>query len=506
AFHNSAERYDPPRCHENTRVEILKIIRDWTLLLARDRKTWILWLNGAAGAGKSAIMQSIAELLLLQHTSVAVASFFFSRGDANRNTIAYLVSTLAYQLIQQIPEISKFILSTIARNPLIFKQSLEFQLQQLIIQPLMSLPSSMEKSFVVIIDGLDECLNRDHQANLIKVISNICRGRDIPLVFVIASRRESQIQSEFNQETVSHILEVIPLDDSEASDDIRRYLNAKFADIKKTHLSRHLLTPDWPSISTITEIVEKSSNQFIYASTVIKYISSPRTHPAQRLKVILDLRLLNPLSEHPFAHLDSLYRHIFSQVENIDQVLDILAYHIISTRLQYGFTVIGLERIFLMEPDTLPILFLDLTAVVQFKHDGSGSLQLSFLHASLPDFLQDPVRSQQYFLDLDKYCNKLLCMVLGLSFLETISSNNISQIAYQEGDRLYSIVCLLEASPIPSDELHHAFMNFDSIFLRNRPNASNVWECVWILCSLEKLVCYILLLFYILMLIVLLEF
>ncbi|KAF9473168.1 hypothetical protein BDN70DRAFT_406622 [Pholiota conissans] len=295
AFHNSAERYDPPRCHPNTRVEVLEKIRDWAIQYGHDRKSWILWLNGAAGAGKSAIMQSILELLLLQYTFVAVASFFFSRGDSTRNTIAPLVSTLAYQLIQQIPETSDFILSTIAHNLLIFEQSLEFQLQQLIIQPLINLPFHMCRLFVIFIDGLDECLNRDHQVNLIKVAGNIYIGKDIPLAFVIASRRESQIQYEFNQETVFHILETIPLDDSEASDDIRRYSNAKFADIKKTHPFRHLLPPDWPSISTVTEIVEKSSNQFIYASTVIKYISSPRAHPAQRLKVILDLRLLKPL-------------------------------------------------------------------------------------------------------------------------------------------------------------------------------------------------------------------
>ncbi|KAF9470329.1 hypothetical protein BDN70DRAFT_774951, partial [Pholiota conissans] len=230
-----------------------------------------LWLNGAAGAGKSAIMQSILELLLLRYTFVAVASFFFSRGDSTRNTIAPLVPTLAYQLIQQIPQTSEFILSTISHNPLIFEQSLEFQLQQLIIQPLINLPFHMQKLFIIFIDGLDECLNRDHQANLIKVAGNIYVGKDIPLAFVIASRRESQIQFEFNQEIVSHILETIPLDDSEASDDIRHYLNAKFADIKKTHPFQHLLPPDWPSISTVSELVEKSSNQFIYASTVIKY-------------------------------------------------------------------------------------------------------------------------------------------------------------------------------------------------------------------------------------------
>ncbi|KAF9472560.1 hypothetical protein BDN70DRAFT_454481 [Pholiota conissans] len=480
AFHNSAERYDPPRCHENTRVKVLEKIRDWAIQYGHDRKSWILWLNGAAGAGKSAIMQSIAELLLLQYTFVAVASFFFSRGDSTRNTIAPVVSTLAYQLIQEIPETREFILSAIARNPLIFKQSLEYQLQQLIIQPLISIPFHMQKLFVVFIDGLDECLNRDHQVNLIKVVGHICICKEIPLVFVIASRREPQIQSEFNRETVCYILETIPLDDSEASDDIRHYLNAKFADIKNTHLFRHLLPPDWPSISMVTEIVEKASNQFIYASTIINYISSPRANPAHQLKVVQDLSLLNPSSQHPFAHLDSLYQHIFSQVENLDQVLEILAFFILA---KYGYCVSRLEQIFWMEPDTLEVLFLDLTAVVQFKFEGSDA-HLSFLHASLPDFLQDPFRSQQYFLDPEKYCTKLLCMFLKHSFSE---SHCLDQMAELEEWRLDPIKSLLEASPIPSDQLQQAFINFDSTFLRHQLPESHIWDSVEILDLLEKL-------------------
>ncbi|KAF9470179.1 hypothetical protein BDN70DRAFT_821682, partial [Pholiota conissans] len=52
AFHNSAQRNDPPRCHPNTRVQILQDMFDW-ILQSDDRETWLLWLNGAAGAGKS---------------------------------------------------------------------------------------------------------------------------------------------------------------------------------------------------------------------------------------------------------------------------------------------------------------------------------------------------------------------------------------------------------------------------------------------------------------------
>ena len=41
----------------------------------------ILWLNGAAGAGKSAIAQRIAELC--HEADILLATFFFSRSDPN---------------------------------------------------------------------------------------------------------------------------------------------------------------------------------------------------------------------------------------------------------------------------------------------------------------------------------------------------------------------------------------------------------------------------------------
>lgn len=85
AFHNSKQRVDPPRCHERTREAILQELFDWIVgNIARDK--WIAWLNGAAGAGKSAICQSTAEICIQRGKKVA--SFFFFRADDTRNTIS----------------------------------------------------------------------------------------------------------------------------------------------------------------------------------------------------------------------------------------------------------------------------------------------------------------------------------------------------------------------------------------------------------------------------------
>ncbi|KAF9479909.1 hypothetical protein BDN70DRAFT_787245, partial [Pholiota conissans] len=266
AFHNSAQRVDPPRCHPNTREEILKKIYDW-IINSEHRKQWLLWLNGAAGAGKSAIMQTLAERCVV---AIAVASFFFFRSDATRNTMAPLVATLVYQLIRSIPEISDDILLIIERDPLIFKQALDWQLQHLIIQPLLRLQRVSRQLFVVFIDELDECVNREDQANVIKVLGHVSQ-KDIPVIFLIASRREPRIQSEFGKKKVADYLEIISLDEIHATDDIRRYLCDKFSDIKSNHIRNHSLLTDWPKYADIEQILAKSSGQFIYAAVVMTY-------------------------------------------------------------------------------------------------------------------------------------------------------------------------------------------------------------------------------------------
>ncbi|KAF8168908.1 hypothetical protein BJ912DRAFT_888747, partial [Pholiota molesta] len=315
AFHSSIHRVDPPRCHPETRVAIQKQIYDWILMDFLVRQMWIMWMHGAAGGGKSAIMQSVAELC--EKAQIPLASFFFYRTDPTRNSMAPFIATLVYQLIQKIPEaqVQDEIYAIIENNPLIFEESLESQLQKLIIQPLLRLQAHFKCYFIVMIDGLDECLERAHQVELVELLGTIVRSRATPVIFLVASRREPQIEAAFVRKEVSDLVLTLPLDNSDieqASDDIRRFLVDKFRDINETHLLKRYLPIDWPPVSSVEEIVSKSSGQFIFASIIIKYLSSPRANPALRLEVIRGIRLRDPSSQNPFAHLDALYEYIFS--------------------------------------------------------------------------------------------------------------------------------------------------------------------------------------------------
>ena len=347
----------------------------------------ILWLNGAAGAGKSAIARSIVALCLAKN--ICVARFFFFRTDVMRNTIQAVVATLIHQLIQQIPDLSEIVISNIKADPLVFTKSLETQLRYLIFDPLRQLHSKSPLSVIVLLfDGLDECSGHDIQVELVRLIAEFLSTQNLSVIAFFASRTEHQLQQVFQLHDVSTSLLQVALDNNYLADkDIRLFLDDKFKQIKDTHPFKQHIAKDWPDPTHVQEIVEKSSGQFIYASVVIQFISSSRRHPVQQLDIIRGLRPPGKLT--PFAQLDALYQHIFSQVEDIDHTSLIQA----SPRLRHFFG---------MSLDNIHVLLADLASILIYEHE-----EIRFLHASLPDFLLDRTRSQDYYLDKRYWCTRL---------------------------------------------------------------------------------------------------
>ncbi|KAF9475290.1 hypothetical protein BDN70DRAFT_956939 [Pholiota conissans] len=457
AFHNSAQRIDPPRCHPKTREELLDTMFVW-IMDSEHRNELILWLNGAAGGGKSAIMQTLAERCV--DALIAVASFFFSRTDSTRNSIDPLVATLAYQLIQAIPEVSNFILHIVEENPLIFDQAVEFQLQQLIVQPFLRLPADLRCPFVVFIDGLDECVDHAQQATLIKVFGDISQKCNGSIIFLIASRREPQIETAFGRKHVTGILRTIPLDELspvQTSSDIRSYLTDKFDEIKKTHPRREYLSADWPPKLSIEKIVDKSSGQFIYASVVMNFASIPDALPSNQLFIIENIRPRDP-EDNPFANLDALYQYIFSKVKHLDIVKSIFAMMLAKWASMpiyirpFPSKITEFEALFSLQAGDLESLLANLAAVVRCVPNTPPEVKI--LHASLADFLLDQSRSGEYFVDLEERRSRLLCI-----FFESNIPDKPYYSEYVKTWRIYAIDELLTNAKATAP-LQHSILNF----------------------------------------------
>ncbi|KAJ7815791.1 hypothetical protein B0H14DRAFT_2375034, partial [Mycena olivaceomarginata] len=296
AFHNSAERFPQPKCHPETRAEMLDRLEHQT--------TRILWLHGPAGAGKSAIAQSLCQKL--EAEGHLVASFFFKREHASRGNAARLFATIAYQLAA-LPELNSIISRNLANDPAVVNKSFSVQLEKLIIEPCrLANPASPP---IVIIDGLDECEGRHVQEEILRSFANPILS-PLPVYLLIASRPEPHIGETFQETSLERQHRPVNVDQS--FEDVRKYLRDEFTRIHTNHRQTMAnISSPWPSSSVMDMLVRKSSGYFVYASTVIKFVDDKNYRPSDRLDIVMGLA--EPDSGSPFAALDQLYSQILSQ-------------------------------------------------------------------------------------------------------------------------------------------------------------------------------------------------
>ena len=393
AFHNSNDDIcDPPKCHPNTRVAVLNKIMDWIRGLDPEtRNALVMWLYGPAGSGKSAIGRSIAERCYEE--GILLASYFFSRSDPTRNHGRSFIATIVYQISIHFPDIRDHLVGTIHRDPLIFTRSLDAQILALIVEPMRDRIdagsfNTTDTARLIIIDGLDECQGRESQVKILTTISHALQRHRLPFIFLIASRPEHDIRSTFD---VGYLREsstrIVLGHEYHPSKDIRLFLQDKFTDIQQSHPFRAHLPAMWPSSNALQTLVDKSSGQFIYASTVIKFVRSSRHRPHQRLDIVLGVRSVH--REMPFAELDGLYKRILSSVDDTELITRIFTLHYFSDD---RFSVNYIEKLLSLNKGDISEMLCDLTSLIFV--DSSGLLGV--FHNSLWDFLKDHSRSGNF--------------------------------------------------------------------------------------------------------------
>ncbi|RXW16606.1 hypothetical protein EST38_g9256 [Candolleomyces aberdarensis] len=315
ALHDSDYRFDPPKCDEDTRVEVTGELMGW--IQDRDSPQRLLCMTGAAGSGKSALQQTVAEEC--SGLDILASTFFFSSTDPTRNTVSAVIPTIAYQLGFNNPTLREAISAAVNKDPLIFKKSLKTQMNRLIITPFEDLSKAILKPeltalpYAILIDGLDECTDEQRQAELLATIDD-CLIQNDPLPFrvFITSRPEWAIRSAL--EVAGHLYDKayhIQLSDQyDASGDIRRVLWRRLRDIGRRSGDTRAQSPSWPSKEEIETLVVNASGQFIYAATVIKFVSERRSSPVDRLRSVVTWTPED--RAQPFAALDLLYTNILS--------------------------------------------------------------------------------------------------------------------------------------------------------------------------------------------------
>ncbi|KAF9255636.1 hypothetical protein L218DRAFT_839517, partial [Marasmius fiardii PR-910] len=277
--HNSQARFPQPKCSEGTRKEILKDLLQWICSSSSQDVPGVCWLWGSAGAGKSAIAQTIAERC---EGKELLVSFFFSKTDPNRNIPRYLALAIADALITTHPTLQDIILQVINDRPAILHMTLEAQFRALVVEPLLKwrkgatyFPSTSQTLMVpslVIIDGLDECLNPLEQKEVLSLVL-VAMEQELPISFLICSRPEPQIREEFTGDGLHQFTKSLSLNDDEhVNQDIESVFCEGFDKIRNSSRCKHMDFPDpWPTQDDLHKLVVKSGGQFAYPVIVIKF-------------------------------------------------------------------------------------------------------------------------------------------------------------------------------------------------------------------------------------------
>ncbi|KAJ7206758.1 hypothetical protein GGX14DRAFT_366846 [Mycena pura] len=393
-----------PRCHPETREEILENIWSWST--QNDPRIPILWLWGPAGAGKSAIAQTFCQRL--SDEGRLGASFFFKRGHPSRGNARKLITTIAYQLARLFPDVEHLVSRIISEDPSIVEQSLATQLEALIFKPCRA-KMNKEELAVIVIDGLDECESNEVQKELLDSIGGSFHGQVVALRVLIASRPEPHIRETFEAPTFKQICWSLNIEQALA--DVRRYLCDNTASITSTETMGNVSTP-WPTPDDIKKLVEKSSGYFIYAATIIKFIDDKDFRPTDRLAEVMHWQ--NTPSDHdsPFQALDQLYTQIFCCVPTRlrPRLVDILC-----TFVHFGsLSVANIETLLELRPGDVALTLRRVQSLLSVPSDTAQ--QIIAYHASLTDFLGDAARSGEFCVS-----NTRCRMNLGCSVLKALS-------------------------------------------------------------------------------------
>jgi hypothetical protein len=415
-MHDSEERYPPPLCHPGTREVVICRIEGW-YGFEKPPKKRIMWVHGPAGYGKTAVAGTVSKKMEARTMDLGFnpvgATFFFWRTSPERSNPARFIITLAYQFTMSIPELAPHIDAAVKQNPMILNKTLEVQLMKLIVEPFKYLGElDNMPHMLVIVDGLDECINSDQesrverqyaedqervQIRLLELIRTL-QSHNLPLCFLIFSRPEPWIKRQFDSRFFRLATEVLDL--YEVGDhlkDVERFVRDELARIAE---NSDLLPDDeeWPGGGLFERFVQRTEGHMLYAATVIRHIDDPYDDPRQRLRDVLNTEFDSaPELTHstPFS-LHELYRQIVcscpranwaTMVEVLEEILAV-PHYLFTVEIHLALNI--LDRLSGRAPGRGMKAIRPLHAVIRLsnKDEGSHNNPAFFYHSSFTESLR----------------------------------------------------------------------------------------------------------------------
>ncbi|QRW09280.1 WD repeat-containing protein [Ceratobasidium sp. AG-Ba] len=353
-------------CTENTRVDVLQELHEWT-------------------SGKTTIAYTLCHKL--EEERSLAASFFCSRQLPECRDVSRIVPTIAYQLARYSIPFCHTISPLLKADPDVYNKPIATQFRELITKPVNQIKGSLPNHLTIVIDALHECDATTGTADILKVL--LAEAPSLPLKFFVSSRPEYDILKRMRQTQRDCV-------------NTEMRLHELASDIVQTDIRTYLITELQPHMSVseveMNTLVLRSGVLFIYAATVVRYVSGQDyAWGATRLADVLSVSVGNP--NESTEGIDALYTAILNAAydntsltkANRAQMLLVLHTVVCAREPLSKNAMAGLVR--LHSEQTVRAILSPLLSVLQVT-DESGAI--TTLHESFADFLLESSRSGRF--------------------------------------------------------------------------------------------------------------
>ena len=353
-----------------------------------------------AGTGKSTISRTIARDFAL--SDQLGASFFFKRGEGDRDNASKFLTTVASQLGQHIPDLRPHLKKVVEIDPIISTRTMKEQFRGLILQPMTKIKEQLHTHSLLVIDALDECENEDHIKILLYLFAQV---KSLKMRIIVTSRPELPLRMGFKRIPDAHqdlILHEIskPI----ITSDISIFLQSEFTRIRNDYNlsppSDSLLSLDWPGERKIELLIIMAVPLFIFAATMCRFIGETDWDwdPVGKLAQVLEYQSTGSLTQLEKTYLPVLNQILkgditeFEKERRIKQFRDIVGPTVI---LFEPLSTTSLGVLLGIPTDVIDRRFHILHSVLRVPDDRKSPVRL--FHLSFRDFLVDKDRKDSQF-------------------------------------------------------------------------------------------------------------
>jgi hypothetical protein len=183
----------------------------------------------------------------------------------------------------------------------------------------------------------------------------------------------------------------------------------------------------WPSDNEVKFLADKSGGQFVYATTVLKFVDDEDSRPVDQLEKVMNLSRsgidVGSAAGDTFLELDLLYRQILSTCRNQSLLLRILGCILVA---EEPVSVLDVENLLSLQEGDVGMTLRRIHSLLFIPKRPTECINV--YHKSLSDFMFNRDRAQNHYINYD------LCYeVLTYSCMDVIRRDGVKAIRQYAG-------------------------------------------------------------------------